>query len=340
MRHTFDSRGLKKPDLSKFWIIGVVSNPVRFSSRYRLANRFIETMKHLGANLMICEQQFGKRDFEIINQDGGVHAIDGMKTFGFRSYDELWHKEQMINRAVQNLPNDWEYIAWIDMDVEAVRFENINGTNWLQETWHQLQHHHVVQMFSHAIDLGPKNELLQTHNGFMMLHTQGKLSKLSFKDVYEMRKGKEFGHCGYAYACDKFAFTKGFLNGLVDFSILGAGDHHMARALIGEVEFSIPSTVTCPYLDKLLLWQQNAVDKIKLDVGFVPATIVHHYHGKKRDRGYVDRWKILVDNNFDPDLDLQKDWQGMYMLTDRNPKLRDEIRKYFRSRNEDSIDLE
>lgn len=333
--HPNYNKPIKTPDLSHFWVIAVISNPVRYLSRYRLYRVFEEQMLAMNTNMLTVEMAFGDRDWEITQPDNPRHIR-------FRSWDELWHKENMINLAVQQLwriDPDWQYVAWVDADVNCLRVEGNHGTNWLQETWHQLQHYHVVQMFSHAIDLGPNNQMMDTHNGFMYLHVNGKLSQGASPDPYEKKQGKEFGHPGYAWACDRYAWTMGFWNGLVDFSILGAGDHHMARALIGEVDFSIPKTVTCPYLDHLHHWQDNALQYIKKDVGYVPATIVHSWHGKKRDRGYIDRWKILVNNNFDPVLDLKKDWQGLYQLTDRNPKLRDQIRQYMRSRNEDSIDI-
>jgi hypothetical protein len=77
---------------------------------------------------------------------------------------------------------------------------------------------------------------------------------------------------------------------------------------------------------------------IRRNVGYVDGLLAHHWHGRKADRRYRDRWKILVDNNYDPDLDLKRDAQGLYQLTDRCIKLRDDLRSYFRSRNEDSID--
>jgi hypothetical protein len=76
-----------------------------------------------------------------------------------------------------------------------------------------------------------------------------------------------------------------------------------------------------------------------LRIGYVPGFIRHYFHGSKENRKYSERWKILVDNHFDPYLDLKKDWQGLYQLTDRSTKLRDDIRAYFKNRNEDSIEL-
>jgi hypothetical protein len=97
--------------------------------------------------------------------------------------------------------------------------------------------------------------------------------------------------------------------------------------------------LTEAYARNLLLWQTRAELYIKRNIGFVDGLLLHYWHGKKRDRRYAERWNILVDNHFDPDLDLKRDRQGLWQLTERNIKLRDDIRAYFRSRSEDSIDL-
>jgi hypothetical protein len=88
------------------------------------------------------------------------------------------------------------------------------------------------------------------------------------------------------------------------------------------------------------MWENRAEKHIRRNVGYVPGLLLHHWHGKKRDRKYADRWKIIIDNDYDPHYDLKEDWQGLWQLTDRSFKLRDDIRAYFRSRNEDSIDLD
>ena len=58
----------------------------------------------------------------------------------------------------------------------------------------------------------------------------------------------------------------------------------------------------------------------------------------KKQRGYISRFDVIRDSNFDPDFDLRYDWQGIPVLTGENLVLRDGLRRYFRSRNEDSID--
>ena len=61
--------------------------------------------------------------------------------------------------------------------------------------------------------------------------------------------------------------------------------------------------------------------------------------GAKRNRSYDQRWKFLAQSGYDPQLDLKRDWQGLYQLTDRSATLRDGIRQYARMRNEDSTEV-
>ena len=54
---------------------------------------------------------------------------------------------------------------------------------------------------------------------------------------------------------------------------------------------------------------------------------------------YVESPFILANNNFDPYIDLKRDKHMLYQLSGNNYKLRDDLRKYFLNRQEDSIDL-
>jgi hypothetical protein len=85
-------------------------------------------------------------------------------------------------------------------------------------------------------------------------------------------------------------------------------------------------------------WQERAAG-LKQNIGYVENHAIHHFHGSKVFRAYGERWKILRENNYDPATDLMKDWQGIWQLAGNKPKLRDEIRAYFRARNEDDRSL-
>lgn len=315
-------------DLSKFHVVTVISNPVRYRTRYDLYRRFAKHVADAGVQLTTVEIAFGDRPFEITEAGNPRHLQ-------LRTFFELWHKENMINLGIAKLPADWEYVAWIDADVAFTRVD------WPMETIHQLQHYMVVQMFQQCMDLGPNYEVIQQHNGFVWSYHQNDCKPpqgAGWGGYYGVERPKAFWHPGYAWAARREAIDH--LGGLMDWPILGAADHHMALALIGEARRSVPGGISKRYLDEILEWQERADKFIQHDIGYVPGTINHFWHGKKKDRKYVERWDIITRNDFDPDTDLKRDWQGLWQLTDRKPKLRDEIRAYFRQRNEDSIDLE
>lgn len=293
----------------------MISNPVRYQSRYRLYNQFKKEMAENGVQLFTVEVQHGNRDF-VVTHDGDPHVLQ------LRTTSEIWHKENAINLGVQRLPKDWKYVCWIDSDISFQR------SDWMEETLHQLQIYKYVQMFSHAIDLGPDGAVLQTHNGFMWSYLHG----LPFGRAYS------HWHPGYAHACTRDAWDG--LGGLLDTGIAGAGDHAMCLSLVGQGDLSYPKEVTPGYKEDIQSWQKRAERYVKRDVGYVPGSIFHHFHGSKRKRFYAERWEILIKNKFDPNIDLKRDWQGLYSLVDEKWRLRDDMRKYFRARDEDSTSVD
>lgn len=296
---------------SILYVIAVISNPAQFFTRYRLFNEFCDRMKKEDrVHLMTIELQNGNREFQ-------TDSIIKLRT-----KDEIWFKENLINIAVQHLPNDWEYMAWIDTDLE---FQN---NNWVNDTIEALQTYKVVQLFSHCIDLGIKHETLQVHTGFMYAYCNGEEYKPASK-----KYGGNYFHVGYAYAITRKAYDD--IGGLLDFAILGSGDNHMCLAFVDKIDLSLNQKLHDNYKLLALIFQERCRKHIKKNVGFVHGTILHHFHGNKVDRKYVDRWQILVRNQFDPLRDIVKNSRGLWQLDDSKIQLRDDIRRYFRERNED-----
>ncbi len=295
-------------------VVTVVSNPVRYKTRYDLYKKFEKHVLDSGARLTTVELAFGNREYQITQANNPRHVQ-------LRTSHELWHKENMINIGIERLPLDWKYVAWVDADITFVR------PDWVQETLQQLQHYPIVQMFSEALDLGPDFRPFQTHKGFVY----------SYWETLETGQAYEFWHPGYAWAARREAIDG--IGRLIDWAILGAADHHMATALLGKVLHSCHGGMTDAYKRSLLQWQEEADKHIHRNVGYVDTTILHHWHGKKKDRNYIGRWEVLVQNGYDPTKDIKRDWQGLYQMTSRSIGLREGIRRYFRQRHEDSIDF-
>lgn len=294
---------------------------MRFKTRLALHNKFQTFLANSdGVISYVVELAYGERPYEVTEANNPRHLR-------LRTREILWHKENMINLIIQRMPLNARYIAWVDADISFSR------ADWAIETVQQLQFYDFVQMWSHAHDLGPNNQPILTHTSFAYDYVTGANPFLSGKVDYPDFKW----HPGFAWAARRKALTD--VGGLIDFAILGAADHHMALGLIGKANVSLPKDVSADYRAKVLEWQVLAEASIRHNVGFVDGLILHYFHGKKRERGYENRWQVLFKNGFAPETDIKKDLQGLIVLAGNKSKLRDAIRAYFRSRNEDSVDL-
>jgi hypothetical protein len=308
---------------SNLHVISVISNPVRYLSRVRLFKEFMAEMASSGVTHWIIEAVYGERAPSVAEPDNKHHII-------VRCDHEIWLKENLINVAARHLPADAKYIMWADGDI---RFER---ADWASETIEYLQHHPVVQPFSHCIDYGPQGDILETHKSFGFCFRKGQ--ELGIKNkLGGWKYGGPYWHPGYA--CAYRMDTWNALGGMIERAVCGSGDYHMACALIGQGVFSHPGHVHPNYKHMIEVWQNRATHAVKHNLGYLPGTVHHAFHGKKADRKYVERWQIVTENDFDPYRDLTHDRHGVLQLTvsndKRGRKLRDDLMAYFRARRED-----
>ena len=348
------------PVSSPLYVITAVTNPHRYYTRYKLYQAFEKMVQDAGAVLYTVEVALRDRHHEITQPDNPQHIQ-------LRSPEIMWFKENAQTIALSHLLRDHadaEYIAFVDADIHFTR------PDWVVETIHQLQIYRVVQMWSVSIDLAPDSE----HNATAYQQPIAQCQSLMYSYMKDRailnpinrklaRQGNGEGnpsatgrgpgifqntkpdlyagvarapgllHTGYAWAWRRSALAD--VGGLGDIGILGSGDRHMAYALLGEVGRSMHPALHESYKHYWFEWQRRAEEHIKRKVGIVPGTLLHYWHGSKQFRRYQDRWKILIENNFDWRTDLKKDVQGLWSLTERNWQLRDDLIGYFQVRNED-----
>lgn len=316
--------------LEPLYVVCAISNPWRYRSRYQLYDRFAHYMADSGAQLYTVEAAYGIRTHAVTTEDPRHLCL--------RTNHELWHKENLLNIAISRLPDDWKYVAWIDADVAFAR------PDWVSATLHALQHYSVVQLFSEAVDMTPQYEVAQRHLGFVKCYRDGVPFDTNYTAGYSAAAGMPVKlnpwHPGFAWAARREALDH--LGGLFDTAILGAGDNHMARALIGKALYSYHQDISRGYKAAIHDWEDRAEKYIRRNVGLVDGVLIHHYHGSKSNRRYKDRWKILVEHQYDPLIHLKRDWQHLWQLCDQGDGaslgLRDDIRNYFRTRFEDGED--
>lgn len=296
-------------------VVTCIANPIRWKARLALFKKFAAHMVQSGVHLTVAECAYGERPFQCDGTPGVTHI-------GVRAKTLLWVKENLLNLAIARLPPNWRYVAWIDADITFRR------PDWAAETVHALQQYDVVQPWSDCYDLGPNGEHLKTFRSFCR----------QYFDRQPLGPGAYgFAHPGYAWAATRDALDG--LGGLIETAALGAGDHHMAQSLVGRARRSVPPGISEGYLRPLLQWQGRAEQAVRGNIGYVPGTIEHSWHGAKDKRGYVSRWSILVRHRFDPSADLRRNVCGVYELAGNKPELARDIDAYFRSRNEDANTL-
>lgn len=346
-------------DRSKFWVICAVSNPARFKTRYALYRKFKQhILEDLQVNLVTVECALGDRDFQVVHKTGLCPDIyyEPSPCHGFqhiqvavRKNSQLWDKENLQNIGLRHLPDDAKYVMFCDADITFC------NRNIVTEIIHALQQHRVVQPFETCADLGPNGQIMQVHRSFGNCYSRGwewkpVPTKHPHSGCYEYQSGvpkkrgsgnDAFGipwHPGFCMAFRMDVIDK--MSGLLEVGILGAGDHHMCGSIIGLGHLTLPGGIHENYKKQVMDWQELALKHIKKDLGFVNGTILHHFHGAKKARKYVSRWEILIQSAYDPETDVKRNSKGVFELISTRLAVRDGIRAYFTSRNEDSPDME
>lgn len=303
------------------------SNPFRSRTRRVLTNNFIREMHRTpNVRLYVVELAYGERPFEVTSR--AEHRDD----IQLRTSDEMFHKENLINVGLSRVDPQAKYMAYCDADFTFTRHD------WALEAIHLLQHHQFVQLFATYCDVAPDYvpNLSQNHGPVSMQSTYARnfLLGLRNKSPYRGAAGVQFGSPGGAWAFRRSALD--LVGGLLDVCILGSGDWHMAIGLTQEKDSHPENKLGSPgYLAAIRQWQERA-KKIEKNIGCVNQFAVHHWHGSKSLRGYSSRPSILARHKYDPHTDLKRDWQGVYQLTGNKPEFRDDIRRYFLSRDEDN----
>jgi hypothetical protein len=303
------------PIEEKLHVVIVVSNPQLYKSRYRLAQEFIKRIETEEENVLLYIVEVIYNDQKYVLTDAKNKRHLQLHT----TASPIWLKENMINLGVKRLlPSDWKAFAWIDADVQ------FDDPNWAINTLKVLNGSmDVIQLFSHAVDMDKKGETMFVFSSFGFKHIKG--------DPYS-KIGHNLWHPGYAWACTRKAYEK--MGGVYEVGILGSGDMTMALAFIGNALTSLHGSCTEGYKNDVKQYELKCKN---LRLGYIPGVIMHHFHGSKKNRMYVERWQILVKHKYDPKTMVEYDKNGLMIgKVGVAPKeMLEDIRKYFEERNED-----
>ena len=269
---------------SQLHVFTARSNPLGWAAPHRNWLRFARHMLDSGVNLTVVECAYGEEAFQC--------DMEGVRHIGVRAKTRGWIKENLINIGVQRTP-EARYVAWIDADIIFRR------PDWAAATVHALQHYDVVQPWSDAYDLGPNGE----HIARPPLVLPAVLPPRAADGRPAPATGRAtaahvYPHSGYAWAMTREAYRLGW-------RAVRTGRHGLGRSPHGAGPGRRGGSVAggrCrkSYRREVKRWEERAVRHINRNIGYVPGTIEHLFHGKKTDRGYQSRWDMFVKHEFDP----------------------------------------
>lgn len=237
--------------------------------------------------------------------------------YNFKTETVIWRKENLINIVVEN--SSHECFAWIDPDIIFAR------PDWAKATLNMLyEETQIVQMFSEVILLNEQNEMVTTHRSFIKSHIS--------RDSIGSNPNVLPGHPGFAWAMRRRTWSD--IGKLPDKGIVGGGDTEFAYSLIGELD-RLHSEKSPMHYVWLVHWEQGLAT-LKPTYDFLPGAILHYWHGDESNRGYFSRCCILIEEHYNPNIDIRPSIYGVNELASLTPtahhRLKQKIEDYFVSR--------
>jgi len=314
----------KKKEL---WGITTFFNPVGYKNKKENYNKFRESSKKQGLKLLAVELVFDDNSFELVNSD--AERIIQIRT---KKENILWQKEALLNIGLKKLPKNCDKVVWIDCDII---FEN---NDWVNKTSELLDQYCVVQPYSYSIKMCEGITKIKDHTKIPfgleeMKYFHGIAYGVSQKGYGSLKEYIEHGHVGFVWAIRKKILDK---IGFYDSAITGSGDLIMAGSFFNSQINYFKKKFSTKMIKHLENWSEKMSKEVKGSVYYIDGYIYHLWHGETNDRKYDLRHSILKDNNFDPNIDITKDKNGIWEWSNNNISIYKSLNRYFLERKEDN----
>ena len=309
----------------QLWVITCYFNPCKYQNRYQNYLQFANSMIRQNIQLLTIE----------LGSPVHLPASSATKYIAVYENDVLWAKERLMQIALDNLPKTCQYVVWCDCDIL------FQDKNWAWETVDALQSHRIIQPFTKCVFLGAtetplKNGMFSPSISFARWYARHQ------KTITHTDNVLGEGHPGYVWAARRDVLNR---VKFYDKCILGHADIVMAIAFSHNTIRDGPFPKgwephwTPGWSDALQndirTWQARTIDVVQGDLGYLPGTIFHLWHGPRSNRNYGNRGYIL--QHFDPavhlTLSVNKTWQ--WTESARRSEVDKQCVLYFQQRQED-----
>ncbi|MCB9506503.1 MAG: hypothetical protein H6697_02415 [Myxococcales bacterium] len=313
------------------WGLTTYFNPSRYRTRLDNYRVFRERSRAQGLPLVTVE---------LVPEGGEPELVEGADADVLltpRSSAQLWHKERLLNLGLAALPSSCRYVAWLDADIV---FED---DGWVAAACSALERHVVIQPFTNVVCLpkdGTPAQFPSSRIGWglgrrILRGTTEGTYRVAFCAEHRVGATKLPGTTGYAWAARRELLDA---HGFYDRCIIGGGDRELALAFV-RASAQVPDSevrIRHPRLrSHVSAWHDAVFADVRANVGALPGTVHHYWHGDSRNRRYADRHEILERFDFDPERDLEVDAEGCWRFAPTAAPLAEAVAGYLSSRRED-----
>lgn len=302
---------------SKVCVVTSYFNPCRYVSRKVNFDKFVAGLDAAGVPHFTIECAFNDDPFELSAADNVMQV---------RTTSVLWQKERLLNILVKELPDQFEYIAWVDCDIL------FNNENWANELSDTLDNYRVAQLFDSCICFDASRKFVTEP----IAHSFAKVVS-AHPETMAFQRYDVHGHTGYGWAMHRDIFEK---VGLYEHAVSGSADHFMAHAIFNNFGFCIENALkhSKDQFEHFMNWGTKFYSEVQGSLGVVSGRIEHLWHGSKADRRYFLRMHEITDLGFNPYQDLMiLEGKPLEWSPESSDKLelKQYFSNYFLSRNED-----
>jgi len=276
-------------------------------SKYRRDNylSFRAALDAIGVASLTVEWALDETGFEL-PEDECILRVQGG--------DCIWQTERMLNHGIQNLPANYDMVAWVDADI---LFEQ---EDWADQVEKSLQKWPLVQMFSLARMMPHSHEAqipIMEVPGSIYCQQQ----QVKWPDGTD-----RLGHCGYAWAARREVIQS---VGLYDAVPVGGGDKNKLFALLNQLDQEQMAerqneAMRQHYHD----WALRLRKVCREQCGYVDLSLRHLWHGSLESRQYRPRHAIPLRHDFNPWEDIAISQSGAWQWNSDKPAMHQEVAAY------------
>ena len=229
----------------------------------------------------------------------------------------IWQKERLLNLAIRNLPASVEKVIWIDGDLL------VDSPMWATDISAALDKWPVIQPWTEASFQGPAGEPIAGPMGHKTVPS------VPFANDCRLTLAMATGETaapsglptnawpGFCWAVRRDVLES--IGGLYEYDLSGPNDVLMSLAFYGDFNNFFLMRYNGEFKRNFQPWAERAYKIVQGNVGYVPATLTHLWHGPFDQRKYLQRTVQLYAAGYDPARDVGTASDGTLVLTDACP---------------------